>query len=83
MPTLITNENPEDFGWKHRRQDRKTELFWKNNPPRNGQEEYQKKWNFIETDYDHEPSNNGFDLSSPAFAFDKKLVRYIKVENKL
>jgi len=71
MPTLID-------GWKRRRQDKKTEVYWKRNPPQNEWEEYQKKWNFKETDYDYQPSNNGLDLGNPAFAFDKKLVRYIK-----
>lgn len=64
-------------GWKQRRQDRKTELFWKNNPPKNSWEEYQREWNFREIDYNHEPSNNGLDLANPAFAFDKKLTKYI------
>ena len=70
MPTLKD-------GWKHRRQDKKTEIYWKLNPPKNGWEEYQKRWNFREIDYDYQPSNNGLDLGNPAFAFDKKLTRYI------
>src|SRR6266576_5468153 len=64
--------------WKRRRQDKKTELYWEHNPPTNSWQEYQKEWNFKETDYNSEPSNNGLDLSNPAFAFDKKLIKFIK-----
>lgn len=64
--------------WKQRRKDRKTELYWERNPPRNGWEEYQKEWNFKEIDYNHEPSNNGLDIINPAFAFDKKLAKFLR-----
>ncbi len=68
-------------GWKQRRQDKKTEAYWIRNPPTNGWQEYQKEWNFIEIDYSDAPSNNGLDLGNPAFAFDKKLARFVKIEN--
>lgn len=64
--------------WKHRRQDKKTEIYWERNPPTNSWEEYQKEWNFREIDYNHEPSNNGLDVGNTAFAFDKKLVKFIR-----
>lgn len=67
--------------WKQRRNDRKTEQYWKNNPPKNSWQEYQKDWNFRETDYNDAPSNNELDPANPAFAFDKKLVKYITIKS--
>lgn len=74
MPTLLP-------GWKKRRQDTRTEEHWRKKEakgPLNVWELYQKEWNFIEVEYDHQPSNNGLDLGNPAFAFDKKLAKYVK-----
>lgn len=66
--------------WKRRRTDLKTEVYWnKRIDTLSTYEEYQKKWNFVEKDYSYEPSNNGLDLANPAFAFDKKLVKFIEV----
>lgn len=70
MPTLIE-------GWKRKRDDKRAKLHWERKPPRNGWEEYQKEWNFIETDYGERPSSNGLDLMNPGFAFHTSLVKYI------
>lgn len=67
--------------WKQKRNDKKTEQFWERNPPVNNWEEYQKKWNFIESDYNDRPSNNGYDLAHPAFAFETKLQKYIVIKD--
>lgn len=67
--------------WKQVRKDKNTEQYWINNPTENSFEEYQKKWNFREVDYNHEPSNNGLDVGNPAFAFDKKLVKYTRLKS--
>lgn len=67
--------------WKTRRTDKKTEAHWDRIAAErklNSYEEYQRKWNFIETDYNDTPSNNGFPLGSPAFAFHTSLVKYLK-----
>lgn len=63
--------------WKQRRQDKKTEEHWVRNPPTNGWQEYQKEWNFIETEYNDRPSSNGLDLGNPGFAFETKFVKYL------
>lgn len=69
--------------WKTRRKDKKMEAYWisreklgKLNP----YEEYQKKWNFRETDYSEKPSNNGLDMANPGFAFTTNLAKYIKIK---
>lgn len=73
--------------WKTRRKDKKTELYWINYEKKHGKlnnyEEYQKEWNFRETDYDHQPSNNGLDLMNPGFAYDKKLLKYMRIKSCL
>jgi hypothetical protein len=67
--------------WKHRRIDKKTEEYWKKREEKHGElnpyEQYQKEWNFIETDYNDRPSNNGLDLAHPKFAFETKLAKYL------
>lgn len=72
--------------WKKKRIDKKTENYWRTIESKrnlNSWEEYQKKWNFKETDYDYQPSNNGLDMANPAFAFDKKLAKFVITEEKL
>lgn len=69
--------------WKKKRIDKKTENYWNNRESLNLWEEYQKEWNFIETDYDYQPSNNGLALGNPAFAFDKKLAKFVITEEKI
>lgn len=68
--------------WKQRRQDKKMELYWERVEKEQGYltpyQEYQKEWNFRESDYNHEPSNNGLDPANPAFAFDKKLTKFLR-----
>lgn len=67
--------------WEHRRQDKKTELYWINKSkehPLSSHELHQQKWNFREIDYNSEPSNNGLDLGNPGFAFDKKLIKFLR-----
>ena len=67
-------------GWKVRRHDRKTEGHWATIAQQrtlNSWEQYQQEWNFIETDYGYEPSNNGLDLGNPSFAFDTKLAKFL------
>lgn len=66
--------------WKTRRNDRRAENHWKNieaKRPLNSFEQYQKDWNFIETDYSERPSNNGLDLGNPGFAFTTNLAKFI------
>lgn len=65
--------------WKQRRNDKKTEVYWERNSPTSTWEEYQKEWNFIETDYSSTPSNNGYDTAHPAFAFETKLQKHIQI----
>lgn len=69
--------------WKKKREDKKMELFWNNIADRrklSAYEEYQRRWNFKETDYNFEPSNNGLDIANPGFAYDKKLVKHIEIK---
>lgn len=68
-------------GWRHRRIDKRTENYWNRiaeERPLNSFEEHQREWNFREIEYNHEPSNNGLDMYNPAFAFDKKLVKFLR-----
>lgn len=72
--------------WKERRQDKKTEEYWERKAakgPLNNWQEYQREWNFIEIDYNHQPSNNGLDPVNPAFAYDKKLAKFLKAKECL
>lgn len=64
--------------WKTRREDKRTEEFWRRREPLNNYQQYQQKWNFIETEYSERPSNNGLDLANPAFAFTTNLVKYLQ-----
>lgn len=71
----------ELYNWKKRRSDPRVENYWKKIASQrklNGHEEYQQKWNFIETEYGHRPSSNGLDLMNPGFAFHTSLVKYMK-----
>jgi len=66
--------------WKERRKDKRTENHWKKIEEQrklNSFEEYQKEWNFIETEYSERPSNNGLDRGNPGFAFHTKLAKYL------
>lgn len=67
--------------WKTRRQDKKTELYWDNiaaERPLNSWEEYQRKWNFRETDYEATPGKIGYNYGDPAFVYETKLVKYLR-----
>lgn len=61
------------YNWKKRRNDKRTEKYWENLETKQGSlndwQKYQKRWNFIETDYDTAPYNNGLSIGNPAFAF--------------
>lgn len=67
--------------WKTRRSDKRVENYWKDYEAKwgklNSYRQYQREWNFIETDYSDAPSNNELDICNPGFAFDKKLTRYL------
>lgn len=70
--------------WKQRREDKKTEKYWELQEADHvlsPYEEYQKKWNFRESEYGERPSNNGLGLGNPAFAFDTKLAKYIRLKS--
>lgn len=68
--------------WKTRRQDPKMELHWKkveeDQGGLNGWQEYQKEWNFRETDYEATPGKIGYNYGDPAFVFETKLVKYLR-----
>ena len=69
--------------WKQRRNDSRVKRHWDRiaeNRELNGFEQYQREWNFIETDYSDRPSNNGLDPANPSFAFSTKLAKYIVVD---
>ncbi len=67
----------ELVGWKTKRADKRAENHWATRPITNGWQEYQREWNFIETDYSDRPSNNGLDLMNPGFAFTTNLAKYL------
>ena len=82
---LISTETPSIVNYislempKTRRQDKRTERYWENNPPTNSWKEYQKEWNFIETEYDAETlMSNGLDMGNPGFAWKTKYVKYLR-----
>lgn len=68
--------------WQTRRQDKKMELYWERVEKKQGflnsYQEYRKKYNFREKDYNTTPSNNGLDLGNPGFAFTTNLVKYLR-----
>lgn len=67
-------------GWKSRRQDKRTEEYWRKKELEgllNDWQLYQKEWNFIETEYGIEDMGNGYTRDSPAFAYQTKYVKYL------
>lgn len=67
-------------GWKKRRIDKKTEIFWVERSKKwdlNPFEMYQQEWNFREVEYNGTPSNNGLCLANPGFAYTSDLAKYI------
>ncbi len=75
IPTLV--------GWKERRSDARAQQHWDriaSERPLRPWERFQRRWNFIETDYSYRPSNNGLDPANPAFAFATKLAKHIKIK---
>lgn len=65
-------------GWKMRRKDKRVEQHWakiKSQRPLSSYEEYQRDWNFIESEYGDRPSNNGLDTANPSFAYMSHLAK--------
>lgn len=66
--------------WKQRRSDARVANHWATVAAKRQLtpfEKYQREWNFIETEYSDRPSNNGLDMTNPAFAFTTNLAKFI------
>ncbi len=69
---------------RKRRQDKRTENIWKEQEKKhtlNSWEDWQSTWNFIESEYNDTPSNNGLDMANPAFAFTTDVAKYIIIRD--